>query len=104
MCRAIDAAYEIDEVKDIRDKALALEVYAQQARNFEAEQRAGQVRVRAERRAGQLLAILEKAKGTRGQLDRPHRRLRAPLQAPAEEEASSSWQASKAALRTNQRC
>ena len=28
MCRAIDAAYEIDEVKDIRDKARVLEVYA----------------------------------------------------------------------------
>jgi hypothetical protein len=47
---------------DIRDKALALEVYAQPARNFEAEQRAGQVRVRAERKAGQLLAAREKAK------------------------------------------
>jgi len=26
MCQAIDAAYEIDEVKEIRDKAMALEV------------------------------------------------------------------------------
>jgi hypothetical protein len=25
MCRAIDAAYEVDEVKDIRDQARALE-------------------------------------------------------------------------------
>jgi hypothetical protein len=28
MCRAIDAAFDVDEVKDIRDKAMAFEVYA----------------------------------------------------------------------------
>lgn len=55
MCRAIDAAYEVDEVKDIRDKALALEAYAQQAKNTEAERRACEIRLRAERKAGQLL-------------------------------------------------
>ena len=31
MCHAIAAAYAIDEVKDIRDKMLAMETYAQQA-------------------------------------------------------------------------
>jgi hypothetical protein len=63
MCRAIDAAYKVDEVKDIRDKAVALEHYARQARNTEAEQRACEIRLRAERRAGQLLKKVEKAKG-----------------------------------------
>lgn len=54
MCRAIDLAFEVDEVKDIRDQALAFEVYARQARNIDAERRACQVRLRAERKAGEL--------------------------------------------------
>jgi hypothetical protein len=63
MCRAIAAAYDVDEVKDIRDKALAIEVYARQAQNYEAEHKAAKVRERAERRAGELLAEREMAKG-----------------------------------------
>lgn len=59
MCRAIDAAYKVDEVKDIRDKALALETYAKQAHNVEAERRACEIRLRAERKAGQLSAKLK---------------------------------------------
>src|SRR5215510_5875524 len=55
MCLAIDAAYKVDEVKDIRDKAMALEHYARQAKNVEAERRACGVRLRAERKAGKLL-------------------------------------------------
>jgi hypothetical protein len=65
MCRAIDAAYEVDEVKDIRDKALAIEVYAKQAKNTEAERRACEIRLRAERKAGQLRREEEKNKGGR---------------------------------------
>jgi len=37
--RAIDAAYEVDEVLDIKDKARAIELYMQQQRNVEAERR-----------------------------------------------------------------
>lgn len=66
MCRAIDAAHAVDEVKDIRDKAIALETYARLAKNFEAELRACEIRLRAERKAGQLLKQMEKAKGAPG--------------------------------------
>jgi hypothetical protein len=63
MCRAIDAAYEVDEVKDIRDKARAFEVYARMAQNMEAERRACEIRLRSERKAGALLKAMAKAKG-----------------------------------------
>lgn len=66
MCRAIDAAFEIDEVKEYRDQALAFEVYSRQAKNSEAERRACEIRLRAERKAGELLRKQEKAKGAAG--------------------------------------
>jgi hypothetical protein len=51
MCRAI-AAHDVEEVKDIRDKALALEHYARQALNTDAERKAAKIRIRAENKAG----------------------------------------------------
>jgi hypothetical protein len=75
MCRAIDAAYKVDEVKPIRDKAIALETYARQAHNVEAERQACEIRLRAERKAGELSAKLQKSEGgrpskTRATMDR----------------------------------
>jgi hypothetical protein len=64
MSRAIDAAYHVDEVKDIRDRAKALEEYNRQAQNVEAERQACEIRLRAERKAGQLLIEMEE-KGER---------------------------------------
>jgi hypothetical protein len=63
MCHAIAAAYEVDEVKEIRDRAAALEHYAKQAHNTEAETRCCEIRLRAERKTGELLKKMEKAKG-----------------------------------------
>ena len=68
MCRAIADCYAVDEVKDIRDKAMAFEQYARQARNTEAERRACEIRLRAERKAGKLLQEMEKAQGRRTDL------------------------------------
>lgn len=58
MCTAIAECHQIDEVKDLRDKAMALELYARQARNTDAERKASEVRLRAERRTGELLKEL----------------------------------------------
>lgn len=64
MCTAIAECHRIDEVKDLRDKAKALEVYAHQAQNFDAERKACEIRIRAERRAGELLREMKET-GTR---------------------------------------
>lgn len=58
MCTAIAECHRVDEATDIRDKARALEVYYQQANNTEAERKAIDIRLRAERRAGELLKEL----------------------------------------------
>lgn len=60
MCTAIADCHRIDEVKDLRDKAMALELYAKQAKNFEAERKASEIRLRAERRTGELLLALKR--------------------------------------------
>jgi hypothetical protein len=64
--RRIAEAYAIDEVKDIRDRGIALETYARQAQNAEDERRCREIRMRAERRVGQLLKETERATGSPG--------------------------------------
>lgn len=66
MCRAIASAYAVDEVKEIRDRAAALEHYYRQAHNVEAETQCCEIRIRAERKWRQLYNAGGKAKGTRG--------------------------------------
>lgn len=61
MVLAIDRCYQVDEVKDLRDRAMAFEHYARQALNVDAERKAIEVRIRAERRAGQLLKEMDRS-------------------------------------------
>ena len=68
MIHAIQLCEEIDEVKDIRDKARALELYAQQAMNTDAERKACGVRLRAEKECGKRSAAMNKSSGTRTDL------------------------------------
>lgn len=98
MCRAIDAAFRVDEVKDIRDKARAFEVYARMAQNVEAESRACEIRLRSERKAGQLLRERDKANSPgwnqyRGRSDDPTDRTPPTLRdLGVSKQQSSDWQ------------
>jgi hypothetical protein len=61
MCRAIAEALAIDEVLNIHDNVVAIQAYAHQARNFEIEQMAADIRLRAEKKAGKLLDEMAEA-------------------------------------------
>ena len=99
--RAIAEYKTVDEVKDFRDKALAVEMYARQAKDYTLEHDASVARVRAEKKAGELLAEMEKAKGMAGGAERDTSgRMVRPLDGQAKtladmgitKDQSSKWQ------------
>src|SRR5258707_7772205 len=69
--QALAECVRVDEVKTMRDKAIAMEVYAQQQKDADLIAASVYIRKRAERRIGELLKEEREAgklaKGTRGQ-------------------------------------
>ena len=66
LCRAVAECFAVDDVKQIADKARAVELYARQQHNKELEWQMNAIRLRAQRRMGELLTGLDRhGKATR---------------------------------------
>lgn len=61
MTRAIAECHSVDEAKDIRDKAKALEAYMRQRNDTENERKLAVIKLRAGRAAGKLLREMKEA-------------------------------------------
>ena len=94
---ALAEAHAVDEVKEIRDKAVAIAAYAKQANDTEMVEWATEIKVRAERRAGELLAAMEKAPGgqpyrSTGTAEEPVERTPTLADLGIDKKQSSRWQ------------
>lgn len=61
-CRALAECKAVDEVKDLHDKAAAMQAYGRMAKDKTLEVDAAEIRIRAERRLGEML-VAQKQEG-----------------------------------------
>ena len=69
--QALAVAKSVDEVKDIKDKAEAMRLYAKQAKDIELETTCAEIKLRAQRRIGEISKELEKAPSGRAAVSLP---------------------------------
>jgi N6-adenosine-specific RNA methylase IME4 len=62
-CRALAEAKRVDEVKEIRDQAIAMQEYARRANNHELEANAFAIRMEATRRLGKMIEVQKNTVG-----------------------------------------
>jgi hypothetical protein len=59
--KALAAAVKVDEAKEIRDKAFAVKIYAERAKDTQLVAHAVDLMIRAERRVGEILIAMQKS-------------------------------------------
>ena len=95
--QALSEARSIYEVKEIRDKAEAIRLYARQAKDTKLEAEAIEIRLRAERKAGQMLiqmrdaGLLAKHGDNRHNLEVPDRNLLTLSDIDITKKQSAEW-------------
>jgi N6-adenosine-specific RNA methylase IME4 len=75
--KALAACVKVDEVKSFRNKALAMEVYAFQAKDRDLIAESTEIKMRATRRIGELMEEMKKA-GQRAKVGRPKKGAASP--------------------------